>query len=73
MTCGRSVVSSTMAIDRHDITKILLKVALNTIASQTRLIYEETPYLHSYSSVTFIYVDNIWELFYRIQKAYLFT
>ena len=63
MTCDRSVVSSTMTINRHDITKILLKVALNIIASQTRLMYEETPYLHSYSTVNFIYVDNIWELF----------
>ena len=63
VTCDRSVVSSTMTINRHDITKILLKVALNIIASQTRLMYEETPYLHSYSTVNFIYVDNIWELF----------
>jgi len=53
-----------MTINRHDITKILLKVALNTIASQTRLMYEETPYLYSYSTVNFIYVDNIWELFW---------
>ena len=31
MTYGRSVVSSTNKTDRHDITEILLKVALNTI------------------------------------------
>jgi hypothetical protein len=30
-TCGRSVVSSTNKTDRHDLTEILLKVALNTI------------------------------------------
>ena len=29
--CDRSVVSSTSKTDRHDITEILLKVALNTI------------------------------------------
>ena len=33
MTCGRSVVFSTNKTDRHDINKILLKVALNTIKS----------------------------------------
>jgi hypothetical protein len=31
VTCGRSVVFSTNKTDRHDIAKILLKVALNTI------------------------------------------
>ena len=31
MTCDRSVVSSTMKTDRHDITEIMLKVSLNTI------------------------------------------
>jgi hypothetical protein len=31
MTCGRSVDSSTNKTDHHDIAKILLKVALNTI------------------------------------------
>ena len=31
MTCGRSVVFSTNKSDRHDITEILLKVAINTI------------------------------------------
>jgi len=31
VTCGRSVVSFTNKIDRHDIPEILLKVALNTI------------------------------------------
>jgi hypothetical protein len=31
VTCGRSVVSSTNKTDRHDITEILLKVALNTL------------------------------------------
>jgi hypothetical protein len=31
VTCDRSVVSSTNTTDRHDITEILLKVALNTI------------------------------------------
>jgi hypothetical protein len=30
---GRSVVSSTNKIDLHDITEILLKLALNTITS----------------------------------------
>jgi hypothetical protein len=30
VTCGMSVVSSTNETDRHDITEILLKVALNT-------------------------------------------
>jgi hypothetical protein len=33
VTCGWSVVSSTNKTDRHDITEILLKVALNTINS----------------------------------------
>jgi hypothetical protein len=32
MTSGKSVVSSTNKTDRHDITKIMSKVALNTIA-----------------------------------------
>ena len=31
MTCDRSVVSSTNKTDCHDITEILMKVALNTI------------------------------------------
>jgi hypothetical protein len=31
VTCDRSVVSSTNKTDLHDITEILLKVALNTI------------------------------------------
>ena len=31
MTCGRSVVFSSNTTDRHDITEILLNVALNTI------------------------------------------
>jgi len=30
VTCGMSVVSSTNKTDRHDMTEILLKVALNT-------------------------------------------
>ena len=34
VTCGRSVVSSTNKTDRHDITEILLKVALNTKTNQ---------------------------------------
>jgi len=33
VTCDRSVVFSTNKTDRHDITEILLKVALNTIKS----------------------------------------
>jgi hypothetical protein len=32
VTCNRSVVSSTNKTDCHNITEILLKVALNTIA-----------------------------------------
>ena len=34
VTCSISVVFSTNKTDRHDITEILLKVALNTITSQ---------------------------------------
>jgi hypothetical protein len=40
LTCGRSVVfsgSSTNKTDRHDITEILLKVALNTIKQTASL------------------------------------
>jgi hypothetical protein len=33
--CGFSSVSSTNKIDRHDITEILLKVAINTILTLT--------------------------------------
>ena len=35
VTCGRSVVFSTNNTDRHDITEMLLKVALNTINQPT--------------------------------------
>ena len=38
MTCDRLVVSSTNKTDRHDITEILLKVALNTIYQPTILL-----------------------------------
>jgi hypothetical protein len=38
VTCDRSVVSSTNKTDRHDITEILLKVALNTITLNLRYI-----------------------------------
>ena len=37
LTCGRSVASSTNKTDRHDITEILMKVALNTIKQTTAL------------------------------------
>ena len=36
-TCDRLVVSSTNKTDRHIITEILLKVALNTIIKKTHL------------------------------------
>ena len=46
MTCGRfspgNPVSSTNKTDRHDITEILLKVALNTIIQPTLLSISET-------------------------------
>jgi hypothetical protein len=38
VTCDRSVVSSTNKTDHHDITEILLNVALNTINHQPQTI-----------------------------------
>ena len=43
VTCRRSVVFSTHKTDRHDITKILLKVALNTI-NQTNIMLDSLSY-----------------------------
>ena len=53
MTCGRSLgtmVSSTNLTDRHDITEILLKVALNTTIPN--------PYLIKTYKLEKIYVDG---------------
>jgi hypothetical protein len=44
VTCRRTVVFSTNKTDRHDITKILLKVALNTI-NQTNIMLDSLSYL----------------------------
>jgi hypothetical protein len=44
VTCDRSVVFFTNKTDSHDITEILLKVALNTIRSASDKIYQLLDY-----------------------------
>ena len=44
VTCGRSMVSSTNKTDRHDITEIMLKVALNIIILTPSMLSETYAY-----------------------------
>jgi hypothetical protein len=48
VTCDRSLVSSTNKTDRHDITEILLKVALNTPCWCWRIFKSEMKWMHHY-------------------------
>ena len=52
VTCDRSVVSSTNKTDSHDITEILLKVALNPIT------LARTPFI-----IVFLIIDDQLKLF----------
>jgi hypothetical protein len=75
-----SPVSSTNNTDRHDITEILLKVALNIMTSSYKRAYRVVTFLHKYS----LYSNNIfWSLYWisswvdlslrkvwRLQKGY---
>ena len=48
MTCGRSVVSSTNRIVRHDITEILLEVALNTITPRCYFLFRYDSIIYNF-------------------------
>ena len=58
VTCDRSVVSSTNKTDHHDITEIVLKVAINTI-EQTNNLIEVTQISAVKIVVIFFSIDDL--------------
>ena len=68
VTCGRSVVFSTNKTDCHDITEILLKMALNTITltpvlyhlTSGNVLYHGLYNLHSFCAFLWNYSHLIW-------------
>jgi hypothetical protein len=59
VTCDSSVVSFTNKTDRHDITEILLKVALNTITVALRVRFTATDTILSSSNFSLYIVSHL--------------
>ena len=64
VTCDRSMVSSTNETDCHDITEILLKVALNTIKQTNK----STRVIFPYSHINLCLCLNFNKIFVRIKQ-----
>ena len=77
MTCGRgrwfslgTPVSSTNKTNRHDITEILLKVALNTIYHNPFILFASKDFLNLLVFETGDYEPTWWRLIHEMRRVH---